>query len=672
MSANFTPNQNDYNNMTPFKTWLKYQINTWGLNSFPFVESDFDDLTNYAMMMKLMKHFNVLIENQNMVEEDMTNLYNAFTELQNYVNQYFDENFPELVNDKLDEMASDGTLANLLNNYANLIKVYNTYSEMIEDSTNFINGLRLKTMGYYNVNDGGNAEYFVSNNANLDGYKISLDNNLYLYITNQLINVKMLGAKYDENYDDTSIIMSSINTLGYAYLPSGTYYCNIEILNDNDVEIYGDETTILKPYDTTKEVIDITLNSITKLKSIHNLKIELTSVEIGVSIKLPSFVDNYFPQMIDVHDLKYECTNTFAGKCIEFNYLREFNVYNIEMKRDRGDDSVRTGIGFYCLSCMNLNIKNSSIGFFDKAIQIYNGTMSSEGILIDNVEMFFNNYGVHAQSNQSRAILNLRIINCMIDQIQQVGIYIDGVTTCNIINNWLSANIIGSNSIDIKSTNRENYGTIIANNTIWHNNKDNSYCIFIERSDGYNIRNTNISNNVIFNYHLNAILINYNSKAISDIKIIGNTFETTSSDANNKFLKYEYKPINEIITNNYNGGSPFVDNNLFLSNNLNAINRKILSQSDITIGSTIQNTAYKPLMLIINCHHAPNDENNGRIAVFVGDTASGVTERYTQKVPADSVNGFNQSVVVVVPPRCWYSIAPAHTAIDGVYGLYLN
>ena len=35
--ANFTPNQNEYNNMTPFKTWLKYQINTWGLNSFPFV-----------------------------------------------------------------------------------------------------------------------------------------------------------------------------------------------------------------------------------------------------------------------------------------------------------------------------------------------------------------------------------------------------------------------------------------------------------------------------------------------------------------------------------------------------------------------------------------------------------------------------------------------------------
>ena len=85
---NFRPNQNEYNNMTPFKTWLKYQINTWGLNSFPFVESDFDDLTNYAMMMKLMKHFNTLIENQNMVEQDMTNLYNAFTELQTYL---FDE-----------------------------------------------------------------------------------------------------------------------------------------------------------------------------------------------------------------------------------------------------------------------------------------------------------------------------------------------------------------------------------------------------------------------------------------------------------------------------------------------------------------------------------------------------------------------------------------------------
>ena len=54
MSANFTPNQNVYENLTPFKSWLILQINTWGQTNFPFVESDFDELTNFGMMQKLM------------------------------------------------------------------------------------------------------------------------------------------------------------------------------------------------------------------------------------------------------------------------------------------------------------------------------------------------------------------------------------------------------------------------------------------------------------------------------------------------------------------------------------------------------------------------------------------------------------------------------------------
>lgn len=118
MSANFTPNQNDYKNLTPFKEWLMLQINTWGQNNFPFVESDFDELTNYGMMQKLMKAVNDVINNENMVEQDVTNLFGAFTELQSYVNNYFDNlSVQDEVNIKLDEMAQDGTLTFLIKDY---------------------------------------------------------------------------------------------------------------------------------------------------------------------------------------------------------------------------------------------------------------------------------------------------------------------------------------------------------------------------------------------------------------------------------------------------------------------------------------------------------------------------------------------------------------------------
>lgn len=140
MSANFTPNQNDYKNLTPFKSWLLLQINTWGQTNFPFVESDFDELTNYGMMMKLMNALNDVISNQNEVEQDITNLFNAFTELQSYVNNYLtDENLQPLINNKLDEMVQDGTMQNLIESYAQ--PILNDLTSEVETATTNVNNL---------------------------------------------------------------------------------------------------------------------------------------------------------------------------------------------------------------------------------------------------------------------------------------------------------------------------------------------------------------------------------------------------------------------------------------------------------------------------------------------------------------------------------------------------
>ena len=129
MSANFTPNQNEYKNLTPFKCWLLHQINNWGLTNFPFVESDFDEITNYGMLMKMMKALNDVISNQNEVENDMTNLFNAFTELQTYVNDFFDDlNIQQQIDEKLDEMVEDGTLDIIVQRNLALYDEYNFHT----------------------------------------------------------------------------------------------------------------------------------------------------------------------------------------------------------------------------------------------------------------------------------------------------------------------------------------------------------------------------------------------------------------------------------------------------------------------------------------------------------------------------------------------------------------
>ena len=78
----------DFHDVSEFEKWLNVQIATWGQNNFPFVESDFDDLTNYGMMMTLMKNLKTIIENQSTYDADMEALIQAFEELKAYVDKY--------------------------------------------------------------------------------------------------------------------------------------------------------------------------------------------------------------------------------------------------------------------------------------------------------------------------------------------------------------------------------------------------------------------------------------------------------------------------------------------------------------------------------------------------------------------------------------------------------
>ena len=266
--ANFTPNQNDYKNLTPFKTWLLLQINTWGQNNFPFVESDFDELTNYGMMQKLMKALNDVISNENMVEEDMIALYNAFTELQTYIfdefadykeqvdgeienfetsvtgrvdsletfmNNYFDNlDVQEEINNKLDAMVEAGTLQEIVADYLNSKAVFGFDNvASMQSSTNLIDGSYAKTLGYYAKNDGGGSLYKIRTITNDDviddKFIIEIgdsSNELIaelIYKNNQLNLLQVGGKASDNTIDNGAIINYILNKDINLYIPRGTF-----------------------------------------------------------------------------------------------------------------------------------------------------------------------------------------------------------------------------------------------------------------------------------------------------------------------------------------------------------------------------------------------------------------------------------------------------------------
>lgn len=113
-NANFTPDAPN------FKTLVRMSFQ--GLTNFPYIEEDFDALTNYGLLSKVVEYLNEVISNNNEQNSLMTGLYNAYVSLQNYVNNYFNNlDVQDEINNKLDEMSEDGSLYALISRFVNPI-----------------------------------------------------------------------------------------------------------------------------------------------------------------------------------------------------------------------------------------------------------------------------------------------------------------------------------------------------------------------------------------------------------------------------------------------------------------------------------------------------------------------------------------------------------------------
>lgn len=253
MSADFTPEKRNYKILPPFKMQV--------LTNFPYIEADFDALTNYQLLCKVVEYLNMVIHNENELTEEVEGLYNAYVSLQNYVNNYFDNlDVQDEINNKLDEMAESGQLTDIIAQYLGLAGMitFNTVSEM-KLAQNLVNGSKCATLGYNEVNDGGAAFYKIRTITNDDvvdnKYIIEVYDNLLIaeLILNETINIKQLGLT-----EETADIGADINTITniknkIAYVPYGSYNVtttihpetNKTIIIDGSLTYTGNDTCIL-------------------------------------------------------------------------------------------------------------------------------------------------------------------------------------------------------------------------------------------------------------------------------------------------------------------------------------------------------------------------------------------------------------------------------------------
>lgn len=107
MSANFTPELQPFKDMRPFRIWCQKVL--------PLVYDD--SLSYYEVLCKLVKYLDDMITNLEGLHQDVSDLRDAFNQLQGYVNNYFDNlDVQEEINNKLDNMVQSGQLGQILNN----------------------------------------------------------------------------------------------------------------------------------------------------------------------------------------------------------------------------------------------------------------------------------------------------------------------------------------------------------------------------------------------------------------------------------------------------------------------------------------------------------------------------------------------------------------------------
>lgn len=287
-----------------------------------------ESLSYYEQLCHLTAKIKEVIDEQNIEGQAIEELQNKYLLLVDYVDHYFDNlDVQEEINNKLDEMALDGTLENLIGQYIQLATtyVYNNVDEM-KNATNLVNGSFARTSGFYNYKDGGGAFYKIRNITNEDivddMFIIALDDeNLiaeYL-VQKNTINVLQFGCKGNDEFDNTEILQYLIEVCeqkGYVLIiPHGYYLITDTLYINSKITINGignprlwqgiSKHSCITGYLTDRPFIHIALND-----TLYNWDSSGSQLVEGVHLNNLRFVGNehgedYAPSITGVYGSMY-------------------------------------------------------------------------------------------------------------------------------------------------------------------------------------------------------------------------------------------------------------------------------------------------------------------------------------------------------------------------------
>ena len=191
------------------------------------------------------------------VTETVDEYIAKFTALKDFVDDYFENlDVQEEINNKLDAMVEAGTLQEIITTYiqSNVAWTFDTVADM-KVATNLADGSFAHTLGYYNLNDGGDAFYKIRTATVAD----TPDNMLLIAITDtdlvaelivtKDINLEQLGSHGNGSDDDTTIFSTALNYIKDKNITLNLYKsykitAEITVSNAGKIHINGHNATL--------------------------------------------------------------------------------------------------------------------------------------------------------------------------------------------------------------------------------------------------------------------------------------------------------------------------------------------------------------------------------------------------------------------------------------------
>ena len=230
-------------------------------------------------------------------------------QLKEYVEHYFDNlDVQEEINNKLDEMADSGELADIIAAYIQLkgILAYDTVADL-KNATNIVDGSFVETYGWTTKGDGGGAKYKIRTITNDDTINDSTiieitadpsDTLVAELIINPVMNVKQFGCKGDNSTDDTAKLTIAMSTCSDLIIPSGDYIVSRFLPNDNQT-IIGEGYPTIK---TNGEAPQVVMNDNNVIKGV---KFKSTSESLEWNRCMIDQVSNITLERCSFEDFKH-------------------------------------------------------------------------------------------------------------------------------------------------------------------------------------------------------------------------------------------------------------------------------------------------------------------------------------------------------------------------------